>query len=748
MASFTFRGFAEGTSVALSCAQGALNASASVATWGEGNLGSVEILARAPAVLAAPSGIWLEAVSIAGFGVAGGPGPGEVYDPSFHEITFVWTVRGQPLAPYTAPQNLVAGWNNPNVAYGKKVAFHFPDPGSYTIDLWAVDRHGTTAAAETTVTVAAADAAYPGASTVCFSNDPGETWAGEKPGCQRATSFAQIQAAISGATGPLRILFKRGRTVTRSEISYVRARYAGEWMNHLGAWGTGAKPVLEGQKTGNMFGMATDAHSTTHLTIENLAFRGSWDAEFETGVPCSTPFNFWSNTRELHVTISRCDFSGFSNVWLTAGPTTGGPVIVADCTVTDWQDYGFYDHGAATGKRAFIGTRITQNVNAGNGNPNVAYINFYNEHGPVRHDGEVGDAYFACCDMFSRNGWSSTPPDTADQPCIRFNQGALAGATANCDRCVFEGGHMVLKFTPVNSGQNERPGNYLIDKCLLIGTAKTWRGLVAAGYGGLTIRNTIGVLPNVPEYHAGFGLEELARMYSEGGGPAAGNLSAPMQIYGNTALNLRNAANDPGLAWRMLTDTAGFVDVTEENNLVFAPGLDTPVNPQAPLDMAAPIPGVSPRYRGVLFKEFPLVTGTIGTVAAGASFTVPYPAGTNQAYWQALPAGDNRHAINLGNVKDQLDSVFYAELGEMTVAFEASAIRITNVSGTSWSGDYWLALDRHSQKSAIPATHASPATLPMPRPVAAIGPGLGLVPYDDFEGTPRGAAPSAGALAP
>jgi hypothetical protein len=103
-------------------------------------MGTLSIQTIAPSTLAAPVVLGFEAIEIAGFDVSGGPGLGEVYDPSFHEITVIWTINGQPLAPYSAPQNMIASCNNPNVAYGKKVAFHFPDPSTLrsTSGLWMV----------------------------------------------------------------------------------------------------------------------------------------------------------------------------------------------------------------------------------------------------------------------------------------------------------------------------------------------------------------------------------------------------------------------------------------------------------------------------------------------------------------------------------------------------------------------------------------------------------------------------------
>ncbi len=735
MPTFSFRGFTGGSSVALSAAQGGNSASGSVTTWGQGNVGSLGILTVAPGVVTAPAGIWLEAVDIAGFAASGGPGPGEVYDPSYHEITFIWTVNGQPLAPYQAPQNMVTGWNNPNVAYGKKVAFHFPDPGTYQIDLWAVDRSGGTGNASTTIVVTDADSLYPGTNTVCYSNDPGETWAGEKPGCQRATSFSALQSAINAATGPLRILFRRGQTV--SEDTRLQVSSGSQWLSHVGAWGSGAKPVLVPRRSGFLFEVK-NTNPVTQFTIADIRFQGGWDAASETGLPGNTPFYWLENLTDCLYTVSRCEFDGMENVWFSTRDSAG-IVIVADCVATNWRDYGTYIHGSPNQRFALIGSRFQQNVDAQNGNVDGAGKNgFYNDHGPVRIT-EMKHAYIACCDLFSRNGWSVLGPDNADQPCLRLNsRQTQAGNSLIVERCVCEGGYKVVTMEGHDGSIEEYPGNFLLDRVLMIASAKTYEGFVTAEYGGTTIRNCIGIVADVPAYHPN-GWEGAFKI--EAHAPVAGNLDAPMQVYGNTLVNLRSAANDPGDSWPVINQLAAFTTVTQENNVLHAPGIDTPVAPHA-IGLATDIPGVTPRYKGVLYNPFGQEEGTLpSSVPDGGSFTLPYPAGTAQAYWLAIQGTDTRHRLKVSGTGD-----YHAELGEISVAFEGSVIRITNASGEAWPGGaaWTLKLDRTSQKSAIPATHANPATLPLPRPQAAVGSGLGLLPHDDFEMVTR--TGSAGAL--
>lgn len=732
MPSFTFTGFTAGSLVALSAALDDQSGSGSVPNWGQQNVASLSIETYESPTKVAPATVWFEATALSGFVVEEGAAPGETYDPSYHEITYIWTVRGAPLTSYTAPQNLVSGWNDPNVAYGKKVAFLFPDAANYTVDLWAIDRNGTTGTAVASISVANADSVYTGTNTICYSEEPGESWAGETPNCQRITSMAALESALNDGV-PKRILFKRGSQVEDVKMRINNSRAP----SYVGAWGTGPNPQLTPQANDFIFFQLTSgATNITELTVTDIDFRGRWDAASETGVADRSPFNLLANENNLHVSIAHCSFDGFSDIWLGAGSNLITTVTVADCTITNWRDYGFFVHGGGetndSSRLAFVGCRITQNVDALCGGSKNG---FYNTHGPIRYS-DNSDVYIGKCDLFSRNGWSALSPDLAEQPCIRANHEAVIDRYLTVERTVCEGGWQVIALEGQNNNETEYPGNYLLDKVLLIGTAKTAR-FANLEYGGTTLRNVVAVVPNVPMYHFW-----IASFDFTVNNPVAANLAAPIALYSSSIINLRTAINDPNTTFTAQSNNGGFQNQTVENNVLHAPMIDTPVTPDLPIDLSQTIAGVTPRHKGVLFNPFPEETGS-ASAANAASFTHPYPAGTNQSYWQGLPSSDNRHAIRFGN------AVYHAELGQLTVAYESGQIRITNKSGQAWSGSYGLKLDRKSQLPAIPSTYASPSSLALPRPMAGSPAlnvqSLGYHAYDDFLGNAR-SVPVAGAF--
>lgn len=739
MPEFTFQGLQTGTTVAISAIQGADSASNSVSSWGQG-LATVEILAVSAPIMTAPAGLWLEAVNLSGFAANGGPGPGEIYDPSAHEITFVWTVRGAPLSAFQAPQNMVTAWRNANLAYGKRVAMNFPAAGTYTIDLWAVDRQGTTAQAETTIVVVEAASAYPGTNTVCFS--PAGDFTGAPPGAQTTTSYAGLQSIIDGASNPLRLLLRKSETYADFQTNVRDGR-----LTHVGSYGTGAKPVVRPPEWVPKAGYAQtacfnirDRSVETQITFEGIDFQGYWDSTTETGAESWSPLFWRQKTSATHFTIHGCDFSGFGSTGIGAKDGVAATLIVADCVVTNWQNYGLYTQNNRDETLGFIGCRVMQDVNALNGG-DQGKDNIANDHGPFRLSNPA-KVYIGQCDVFSRNGWTD-----ADQPCLRLNTSGAEGTYVNVDRCVLEGGFVSVNASGESTAVEENAQNFIFDKVLMIATAAFNTRFARSHFGGCTWRNVIGVVPDVNSFN-GHGFTTGIDLVPDGNTQGSTNPGAPVAIYNATFVNLRTA----GAAWQAVDSGAAFDTETVENNIVHAPNYGSPVNADAPIDVATVFTGIIPRYAGVEYG-FATVSGTLsGNVPDGNSFEIPYAsltlarlstsdthhstASTDKAYWDAILAAEVDSWI-------EAPSRRRTSRGQIALSTTATGLVVTNNAGEIWTaGTNWrLKVDRRADLKGLDATYASPATIPLPRPLAAsdaIGSGdLGLTAYDDFEGAPR-----------
>lgn len=735
MPSFTFKGFTTGSPVAISASQGGYNASRSVATWGENTVtGSLEILQIEAQAVPAPTAVWFEAINLSGFDVAGGPGPGQVYDPSFDGITYVWTVEGQSAQSFEVP-NLVTGWDNARIAYGKKVAFFFDQPNTtYTIRCWAIDRSGNRGEATTVFVTQSADSLYPGAATICL--DPSGSFAGAPAGAQLVTSVSAMQSAIWGATSSRRVLIARGQDIPNFVLNETNGRH----VRHVGAFGSGNRPILRSNGVHTMLDFYRTA--ATHLTIECLDCRGLWDATTETGRPSDLFRPFQSSLQ--NVSIWDCNIDGFAMLNTTLNDTATFVAAVGKTRITNWNGYGVFI-ADTIGKFAFVGCDVAQHVQALN-HSQTERNGMVNEQGPLRI--ESYDAiYIGASSFMSRAGWSGGN----DQPCLRLNSNSREGAQTILDRVTCEAGGAVISLSASNGNILEKQGNHLLDKVLIVaGGGKTGYEMMFAHYGGTTLRNVVFVMPNTPNYH-GIGFHNCLQLLPFQNDSA--NLAAPLKFYNCTSLNLRSSANDFGDN-PQLTGTSDFSDYTFENNIVHGSTLDTPVTANAVTTNGASV--FIPRYLGVR-PNFPFETGTLGgSIGSGGSFTLPYPGGTNQAYWTAIQAIDNRHMMKMGN------SVYYAAYdGGFAVTYETGQVRITNTSGSTWmGGSAWtLRLDRKSHLPAMDTTWGNPPTLPLAVPVAGSAitqgndtSGSGLWAYDDFLGkvrpAPEGGVDHTGAARP
>jgi len=171
------------------------------------------------------------------------------------------------------------------------------------------------------------------------------------------------------------------------------------------------------------------------------------------------------------------------------------------------------------------------------------------------------------------------------------------------------------------------------------------------------------------------------------------NKPYPVEVYNNTYWSARDifSLQDQNFG------SIGYSDVSFENNIK-RDTADTDV------DVTTAIAGWTPRYLGQKLG-FPLIPHTLGaTWTNGGTFTISYPAGTDQAYWTALVGTDDFHMIEL--VTD--DQTLYADASDFSVSFDASVITFTNNTGADISTQAtYIKLDRASQltvNSAYAAT--------------------------------------------
>ncbi len=713
MPRFFFDGFASGTAVAVSAVQGAFTESGSVSTWGQTGLASVDITQIIPNELVAPAGIWFEASNASGFDVTG-PGVGEVYDPTAHEITWIWDFDDP--GTFATPLNMPGAWNDKNVDYGQKTYHVFDTPGTYNVRVWGIDQSGNTGEHTVPVTILDPEVVYSGTRTICVSNQ--NDFTGAPAGAQLVTTLdtARLRLSALGQTG--RILLRAGET-------FQEQFFANNSMINLrvGSFGAGAKPVLvpppvpANYNTAVIFGLG-NGNTVIDSVFYGLRFQGDWDAARETGDPRGSGINYTAhNTVPFHALTYQCEFDGMGSQYYDALNDNDHLMASVDCDYTNWRDYGVWFGAGLVNyldnkRMALVGCAVHQKQNAcrnGQGK-----IGLGNDHGPLRYV-DNKQAVISTCDFYSANSWA-----IGVQPCIRLAQADNnnpGGYFLNMNRVVCEGGN-IGGIDGQNNGAPERPGNHVFDKFIFLSDYSTDNGFTAA-FGGCTFRNGIIVRQDMTYQSTG----QFSLMNFAVDNPQGGNGAAPMNLYNMTFLNLTATSFGGGI----VANLGNFSNVTYENNVIHEPSLGTPNTPAAPIGLTASIEGVAPRNLGERVSvEKVLVAGV--SVPSGGTIDVPYPAGTSTADFS--PSG--RHTVLISG------SYYFSYRGECSLSFGGGNITITNTSGDTWSGDLRIGLDQETLVTNT--TYASPGSVPLPVPEAGSNALLnegGFLAYGDFLGDVR-----------
>ncbi len=586
------------------------------------HLGSLTISAITAGSVIAPAGTWfhVDLNSLQGFvdengNAIAGPTGGEVYDKRLHEITYIWEFDDP--GQYGTPLNVPAVWNNKNIAYGPKVAHVFNNPGSYTVRVWAVDSRGTTGVASLVIVVVDADTVYTTNRTVYF--DPTSTWTNSPSGATQVSSVAALQTACNALTQGGRILVARGTAATNFALDLNGRR-----VECVSPRGVGARPLLTNPNTANDKGMNWgNTPTVSQINISGISFRGHWNSTIAGGGSAQAeiePFDVRRINGDLHFTVYDCDFSGYDWVNIVGDREYVSTTLMADCQITNWEDYGLFCNQVHLGgfnRLAVFGSAIFQDVNALGGDLGKGTRD--NEHGPIRIQ-QNQEVYLGCLDLFSRNGWAGGQPTPSCQPCIRTNTNGVSGQVYNYDRvCGENGGEAVFVSNPENASQQSLPNNYIYDKCIAVGGAVSRTGLFEHSMGGVTFRNCIGIIPNVPSEYPNDFLQAHNGFKCIADNPGAGNANAPIRIRNCTIVNLRDAGNDAGFT-QEFSRISGFNNVEQIDNILHAPNMDTAVTPDAPIDLATVIPNFTPRFKGLKYTG----ESVLRTQFANPS-TVPLP---------------------------------------------------------------------------------------------------------------------------
>lgn len=552
----------------------------------------------------APYGAWFEC-TVTGFDVTG-PTGGDIYDKTLHEIDYYWTFD-EIGETYSAPDKLIAAHNDKNVGFAPKIGHTFTQPGSYDVTVLATDRSGNTATDTVTITVNDADthSDFAGNKTICVARD--NTFTGVPTGAQ---TFNTLAAGISayralGSTG--RLLLKRGEFHTVTSDWRVDGGYSDNFR--LGAWGSGAKPILH-SATGGRKIIAHWTGAGVPFVVDNIKFTCTWDEDNLAGSGQGAESNgIWIESKEQAV-ISECDFDAGAGIYMYKHAEY---VFINDMISTSWATIQpvFATFWCSDCTLTMTGAKIARSSLSDGSYNNNRFSD--NAHGPIRLE-QVPKFYMTALDLFSKSSWGATTG--LDQPCIRIHtEGQGLNHYGVVERCVLEGGYDVLAMGNAADGVTSWPCNVIYQANYMLGYAPSTQ-IIGNGMGGLTIRNNILVQPAKGQQSLpGAGFVNFIGFKIEGTDPE--NLATPINVYNNTFVNLQDDSDNSNTT-DMIDGSTSFTDVRDNNNIEYVPNRTSTNQRNADIPLTANDLLPTARYLGLIYVGAPTLNTAYATPNGGA----------------------------------------------------------------------------------------------------------------------------------
>jgi hypothetical protein len=755
----------------------------------------------APVDFIAPCAVFFRCANFTGFrGFDGNPisepaGNANVYDPTQHEITVEWFFPDESYTPLVTP-NIPTAWRNRNVATGKQVAHVFTTTGNKEVTAFAFDSQGnwgfasyTFQAGGNSPAIVSQDSLFPTTKTIVWSQSLtiGDTWPGAPAGAVQCNTIAQVHAAmrsnfsLSGVQNKqCRVLLRRGETFT--DVGYFDVSVSGtgfpggtsyDYRNAckglvLGAFGTGAEPIIQNTAFFGWNIRTPDRSDFRQLIVQDIDFRGDYDATKETG---RTSAVFQAEPCVYSVLFHRVKASGHGVPFiLQSGTPDGGTnpsnVYFHDCDVTNFKDYGL--QFPRSYKLAVMGCDLRQaedalcGINHGIGGQTP--WNMGNAHVGLRFT-SLFDSYVSRTSVYNRGGWSNDLnaaatefPPTNEQGVRLFTGFDVDPPGVDVDtrrhhhmwdRVTIEGGQAPIEIGPTRG--NHVPANFVIDKILVVGSAKSATTLIRAR-GGATIRNGYAYRFAIPTQGGNVGEVKAdfeCRNFEDN--PTVNNPAFPGRIYNCTSINnLATGDLAPGhTPFFVASYYAAGSGVW--NNVGVVPSRSVGGS-FAPLG-ASPLAGFVCRGPGLRWGfppigspswGSPILTqnlreGGVGAVAPGEWIRVNYPDYTGKCRGANAfgPLGQVTRAIVLANSTQKhevsISNVSTKRMGDSTLWSNADGrvifdfpvgqtyFRIQNNTASTWpiNGQVWVKLDLTDyHMSGKAGTSIAGNTIPLPRPLA------------------------------
>jgi hypothetical protein len=477
----------------------------------------------------------------------------------FHDLEYRWSF-GDPAggAVWATGSGAGIGSNNSkNAATGPMASHVFESAGTYTVCVTVTDG-ANTAARPVTITVTSPDSApeFAGAATLCVDSRARPVAGAD--GCpagaavlQSADFDAVINTTARNGAAHKRILFRRGGTYTSSTASRIHATGPGL----VGAYGSGAKPLINGASSKLEFG-STSNLAFADWRLVDLNFDGqNQTASGGTAFESVGPFR---QLTFLRVEARRFRDGILLSKWfldsVNASTAFRAPLwsefAFVDSTIQDVHDHGFLGHA---NRFSIMGSRFLARSNLSAAQNQLTHLVRlgYTNSAVISHNDLAGGS----------EGNTLTirgVPNAGDRTIPRD---AWTEKTVVSDN-VITGGNSVWFFTirRVNESTDARFRNILVERNLVVATPPTVAMLVTDA-GELTVRNNLWNLTGAAT-PVGIVLEKSSLT------PAGVN--ANISVYNNTAYSGSTGAG----SYRFVEARSGApANLRVRNNLSYAPAL-------------------------------------------------------------------------------------------------------------------------------------------------------------------------------
>lgn len=519
----------------------------------------------------APERVGVEILGWSGFNTPAGDGQG--YDPRLHRIIY-YVEFGEPDSCYTAPNHVLPEWRNRNKGFGPLTAHVYRQPGRYRIQIWAYEIDSDRRAYwEQEIAVA----------------DPIETFRRSEVYISALGDFSKAPPRVVGRYRSLadawkarqrypltRYIFKSGEAHLDHPYTYLDMETGGpRQAAHFVT--DGKVPVTfvhnpKSKKSRFAFRVCAGRNAPkpqAEMVFQNIHVQGNWDDVNERGQPQQAAWGDFAGRFHLHhVLLDQCAARNCEFGYVSTGEADDDTpsVTIHDCVIDSFRDLGIF--GGGVPRWNIMGCRVTRGTNAAAGGTKGGPP-FHNIHGPIRLNSKQRNrVYIDGCDLFSRAGWYVNIKGwQTQQPCLRVNQAGAPGSLLNLQRTAMEGGFLIVSLTRMSNVVNSAIQNFVIDKCIMVGSHMT-RAAIGADTGGVTLRNSLFIVPDVPRISKFYKPRALLDVADPHNNPKA-HLQ-PVEVAHNTILNHLTDANAPdgNTNVAIVEHTGTLPRLTTANNLV------------------------------------------------------------------------------------------------------------------------------------------------------------------------------------